>query len=510
MTGSGKSEVIKNKLISNTIYLFLDWFALSIIGFFFWFVAGKFLLPEQYGIVSTSVNLAILVGGASLIGLNFAVWKLVPEYLARKEGGKINSLVKFSLKITLVSNSIIVLIFLIFSSVLSQVLKIPPNAVLMSGAIMFTYSVALQLRFVIYSFQNMKKIAVTDIIGQISKLTISVLLVVFGFKYFGPLIGFLISNIVVILLRVSSIPFKGKADVIDKKSIMTNYALPAFVIGLGWLIFTNGQYILINALKGPEITGVYTVAMVLTSFLVIIPTTLNSALLPITSGLSVENGAKNKQGVLIGIVLRYSLLVTIPLAMLLLLFSQTAILLFSRAEYLSASQFFPLLVLGSLIYGISAIFLDNIYAIGKPKTNRNIVVVMTLIFALLAIPLTHVFSALGTALAYTISATLLTASSYIYLRRKMRLHIPIEGIDKLAISTLVSFGMLYLATNLFPTIVIKLTFACLALIVYALLLFSLRFYTLYDTKILDFFAGKFPVLKKQIMAVRNILYRRVK
>ena len=86
---------LRKKLISNTIYLFLDWFVLTLMGFFYWLVAGKTLLPKEYGIVSTSVNLALVLVGISLLGLNITIQKLIPELLARRERRKINSLIKF-------------------------------------------------------------------------------------------------------------------------------------------------------------------------------------------------------------------------------------------------------------------------------------------------------------------------------------------------------------------------------------------------------------------------------
>ncbi len=496
---------IKDKLISNTIYLFLDWASLSVIGFFFWFIAGKFLLPVEYGIVSTSVNLALLVGSASLLGLHFTVWKLIPEFLGRREHMKINSLIKSSMKFVLISNSIILVTTLMFSSFISSVLKMPVNVLLISVLALFSYSVALQFRYIIYSFQEMKVLAITDIIGQVGKLVISLALILFGFKYFGPLIGFLLGNVIMIILRFRYIPLKLKTGKIDEKSIMLTYAIPAFIITLCWLVFINGQYILITALKGPEVTGIYAVAMVLTSYLVVIPTTLNSALIPITSSLSIESDAKVKQSRLIGLVLRYSLLITIPLAVLLVLFSEPAILIFSRAEYVSASQFIPLLAFASLIQGISGIFLDNIYAVGQPKVNRNILIFGTLIFLLSAGILIHLFSALGSAIAYTISAVFLVLVSYMYLRNKIKLGFPFKGLAKLILSAAFSFGLLYLIMGYVHDFKIRILFALMSCMLYLIVLLPIKFYKDEDIKVLEFFSTKIPIIGKYVVKLQSLL-----
>ena len=500
-----QSIPIGEKLISNTFYLFLDWFALSIIGFFFWFASGKLLLPEAYGIVSTSVNLALLLGGASLLGLHLASWKLIAGYTVRKKNKKIVALTRFSLKFVIISNLVVLAMLFSLSPFLLTILKIPLSVLLLSGAILFSYSIATHFRYIIYGFQDMKKLMITDVMGQLSKLLVSIILTLLGFKFLGPLIGFLFGQVLIILSRIGSIPLKGTGGYIDKKYVMFNYALPGFIVGIGFLVFTNGQYVLLTALRTPEVTGLYTVAMLLTSFLVFVPTTLNSALLPITSQLSVERNAQIRQRKLIQLIIRYSLLMTLPLAILLLMFSKIAILLFSRVEYLSASSFFPVLIIGSVVYGIGGIFLDNIYAIGRPKVTRNIVILMTLTFLALSFPLIHFLSALGSALAYTISAILMTLMSFWYLRKTIHMSLPYYSIIKLLISIIISFGLFYLLMNLVQNIVFRLVLAFLSSLLYLIILVPLKFYTKDDMKILDFLERRIPFLNKQIVKLRDAM-----
>lgn len=505
---------VKDKLISNTIFLFLDWFALTIIGFLFWFVAGKTLLKAELGIVSTSINFALILGGLSLLGLQAAVWKLTPEYLAKRQNNKIISLIRFSLKVMLLSNLIILLILFSLSSYISHILKIPLNVLFITGAILFFISVSNQFYAVIYGFQDMKKVFSTDLFGQLLKLVVSAVLIFLGFKYYGPLIGVLVGFILIallrmkyILLKIKSIPLIDKAVKIDKKSIMFNYALPAFITSTLWLVFTSGQYVLLTALKSPDVTGIYTIAMVLTSMLAIVPTTLNSGLLPITSQLSAEKNAKNKQSYLIGLIFRYGLFITLPIAVLLGLFSKTIILLFSTAEFLSASQFFPLLILASLVYGFGNIFNMNLYAIGKTKVNRNIVIAVTIIFILLAFPFIRLFSALGLALAYFISTLFLALLSFFYLRKFLKLKLPWGNIGRLMISGLISFGLLYAVMSIFHGILIGIIFGCIALLLYLIILLPLKFFTKEDIKILDFIIERSPILNKQIIKLRDLLLK---
>lgn len=499
---------ISRKLISNTIYLFLDWFVYTMIGFFYWFIAGKNLLPEEYGIVSTSVNLAMVLSGVSLLGLNIAVWKLIPEYLSKKQEGKINSLIKFSFKIIILSNIFLLLIFFIFPGNLAALLKIPTSAIFLTGIIILILSLSTQFGMIMYGFQNMKKFLVTDFFGQLTKILISASLIFLGFRFLGPLIGFLIGFLVIAILRFFSIPFKRRrAEKINQKEVMFEYAFPAFISGIAWILFLNGQYVVLTILQNPEITGIFAVAMILTSIITVIPTVLTNALFSIMSQLSINHNANKKQGYLIKLVFRYALFFSLPVAILLVQFSRPVILIFSRSEYLPASQLFPILALAAIIYGCGNIFLSNIYAIGKPKINRNIVILTTLTFLLLAIPLTLKFSALGFCIAYLIAATILASLSFFYIKKYLKIVLFWQPVVKILLSVLVFSIFLYISDIIPFHMIIKFAVVFIGAVSYVLILIPLKFYIKEDVIILQFIAERISVLRKLLLNLSNFILK---
>lgn len=143
---------VGRKLVSNSAYLFIGWFVATIMGFVYWLIAGKLLLPAEYGIVSTAFNLAMIVSGISIIGLGPAVWKLIPEYLVKNRMGKIISLIRFSFKIVLISNLIVLLIFFVFTDFISSITNIPFTAVILTGIMIFLISFSTQSGMIMYGF----------------------------------------------------------------------------------------------------------------------------------------------------------------------------------------------------------------------------------------------------------------------------------------------------------------------------------------------------------------------
>jgi O-antigen/teichoic acid export membrane protein len=496
---------VSKKLISNTTYLFLDWLLVSLIGFFYWFIAGKILPPEEYGIVSTVVNFAAFLSTLSLLGINTALWKLVSEYEAKKEVGKIKSLIRFSYQIILLTNFLILISFLFFNNFISSVLKIPATASILIPFAMFSLTLASISGSIIYAFQNMKLYLSTDLWGVLLKDVLAIFLIFLGFKYFGPIIGFIVCYSLIFVFRSFKICLKGRLSKIDKKEILFEYALPAFVSSLAWSIFSSGQYALLSMIQDTRATGIYTVALIITIPIVALPNTLASALLPILSSLSANLQTKKQQKRLIELVARYSFFFSLPIALFLIIFSKQVIIIFSSEKYLEASNLFPILAIASVIYGLGNVFLSNLYAIGKTKLNRNIVLLTVATFLVLVYPLTKLYSALGMAISYFISILVLSIVSYFYIKKFLNVEMPKKDFMKILVSSLISFTFLYFATKITSGLLISLILVVVAGAIYITLLLLLGFYKREDIKVIEFLANKLPQFKSILYKIISVL-----
>jgi O-antigen/teichoic acid export membrane protein len=496
---------VRKKLISNTTYLFLDWFTLTLLGFFYWFIAGKTLQPEEYGIVSTVVNFAIFLSTLSLLGINTALWKLVSENKAKKDVGKIKSLIKFSYQIILLTNLLILTLFLFFNDFIASTLKIPQSVSILIPFATLSLTLASLSGSIIYAFQKMKLYFLTNIFGALVKVILPIFLIFLGFRYFGLIIGFIVCYYLIFLFRIISIRLKGKYSKIDKKEILFEYALPAFISSLAWSIFSSGQYALLSIIQDTRATGIYTVALIMTIPIIALPNTLSSALLPIVSSLSTNTQTKNQQKRLIELVARYSFFFSLPTALFLIIFSKQVIVIFSSEKYLEASSLFPILAIASVIYGLGNLFLSNLYAVGKTKLNRNIVLLAVVTFLAIVYPLTKLYSALGMAISYFTSILVLSIVSYFYIKKFLSVEMPKKDFIKILISSLISFAFLYLTTKITYGILIDFILLAFAGAIYLFTLALLKFYKREDVKVLEFFEERTPFLKKSIRNLKNFL-----
>lgn len=507
MLSKSKNQHVGSKLISNTVYLFFDWFVIALFSSFFLIILAKNLNPSDVGIISTSINLCIFISGVSALGITTALNKLIPE-IKEKMGLKGSySLVKLSFKPLTISLLITFLILLFSAKEISSFVKIPYSIFLICIFSIIIMPIYDTLGSALYGLQKMKKYFITDLIQNALNLLFAILLIFLGFSFVGPMIGFFLAYLVGLFLRFDLNYFINGKTLSYKKLFF--YATPALISTIAYTLITRGEYIILTILKTTEVTGIFTIGFTITSLIGVIMRIPSSGLFPIISALSVDKKTKKKQGYLIGLVLRYSLFFIMPLSLILMIFSKQAILLFSGPEFLSSTQYFPILILGSILYGIGVTFNTNLYAIGKPKLYRNIMVLTSAIFLSLSILLTYYFSALGLSISYFITMLFQFLASFIYIKRSVELNLFIGDLLKILFSSLVILSILFFIEpfihNLFELATLLLPICLL----YLLLLLFAKFYRIEDVRILKHLGEKIPNIKKYILYVANFIEKRL-
>jgi len=501
---------IKDKLISNATYLFLNWGFNTFFFVLYWIIIGKTFSPAYYGMIAVAIQIATVLSIVSVVGLGRAMTKLIPELVEKKQKNKIKNIISFSFKTTLVSSLTISIFLIVFSTHLSNLIKLNLDVVWLVAISTIVMSFASIFGDIHYGFQNMRKFFLTDLYGWISMVILTFIFINLGLDYYGPILAIVISFLIIFLTRVETQMFKiSKKIIIDKKTIF-EYAFPAFVVSLFSLVFNNSQFIILSSMKTLEITGIFGVAMKIASVISVIPTIFSNALFPIISRLSVDKKSKSTQSYLVSLVFRYSFFIVLPVAVFMIFFSKYIVLLFSTVEYLGAATFLPILVLGGIFLGFGYQLLSSLYAIGKPKEFMYSYSISTLVYLISAITLTYYFSAEGMSFSYLISAFSLLAITFILIKKHLTIKIPIKPFLKTLIGAVILFLFLILVKPLTPNTWIAGIIVIIGGLIYLTTLLKLNFYIEEDIKILDFIIDKTPIFKKQIIMFRDYLSKFVK
>lgn len=505
MTSKSETHPIKNRLISNTFFISLEWAFVSFTSFLYWLIIGKTLPPSDYGIVNIFTNFTVILASFIPLGTSVALFKLIPEYLERKEFGKITSSIRFTIKVIVITTVVISAIIIVFSDFISSIFKLPNPVILLLPISLFGYAIFNHQAQIMLGFQHAKKLALTSAIGYSVKVTISALLILTNMHFFGPIIGFVVSSIMIFLMRINYLLYDKKPSKIDGKKIIITFGLSALVLRIAMLLFNSSPPLILSLFHTPEVVGIFGIAILLANQLHAIPTIFSSALFPITSHLSVIKNTEKRQTHLINLVVRYSLLITLPLLIFIILFSGKLIMLISQEAYLPAKSILPILSIGSIIFGISFIFVRSIYALGKADIHRNIILFSSAIFIFISIPSAYFFSVLGISFAYTISTSVLFITSLIFLKKLIKYSPQWKTIGKLLIANLISLSILYFLSNLAPNIWIGILYTLIIGMFYLILLLFLRFYTKDDITLIKTFSDHIPVGKNLIKIAIRIM-----
>ena len=85
---------MRKKILTDTFYFFLDNSFISIIGYLFFIIIGRMILPEEYGILMTVLALFNILLPLTTLGFNEAIVKFIPSFMDKKRN-KIGSYVRY-------------------------------------------------------------------------------------------------------------------------------------------------------------------------------------------------------------------------------------------------------------------------------------------------------------------------------------------------------------------------------------------------------------------------------
>ncbi len=498
---------IVDKIFLNSSFLILGSIITILLSFIYWSIIGKYLPPHDYGIISTTISLSSFLAVLGIFGFNITIVKLLPEYLEKKQNKKVSSLLNFALKSMLVSSILIGLALVIFSSILSNLINLPRLAILISGAFVVFMSAESFIDSTLRGFQNMKWIPVIDVVGNVLKITVSIILIFLGFGYIGPLFGFISLYLATIIIGIKLIPLPRNSENIDEKQVIFKYSLPEFLTRIVYYIFYSGRTIILNIIAGSALTGIFSLAIILTTPIFMFPGVLLQTIFPLVSQLLARKNSKPILTRIIKHYIRYTLLATLPLSIFLIIFSDQIILLFSNMAYLGTSQLIPIIVVASIVFSFGNIFHRTLYVLGETALYRNIMTLSVLIFLIFAITLTYKISVIGMSYAFLIFSLCFSIFSFLKVRKFIEISLPVLSTSKIVISSGITTIILYSLTSLTNGFIFNVIGSILFAVLYLILLLFLRFFEADDIKLLKAAIDRTPFLKRYSKVLLVLLYK---
>ncbi len=255
-------------------------FALQGVAFFTTPIFTRFLTPEDYGYTSLYTSWLAILSLIEGLQVSGSIGNARLEYGEEKLPKYLSSIMSVS-----TISFIIILIFAsIFHNMLADVMELAPHMVLL--VVVHSFCVFI-INFEIARLDQLKKVEKSTVLSLVQTLLVVILSLTFviiskqdnkaNAKIYGQAIPAIIFGIIIFVL----VYIRGKTvwnkDYIRFCLLLT---LPLIVHGIGHLIFSQSDRIMLQKMQGEASLGIYSVAFSLCSVLSIIYNATNVAWLP--------------------------------------------------------------------------------------------------------------------------------------------------------------------------------------------------------------------------------------
>ncbi len=506
------------RLVKGSTIIFVALIIAGVTGLVLRMFLMRFLTVPDYGLFYLVFVLVSFLALFRELGLNSALAKHIPEFMIKKRFGEIKS----SIAATMLFQSLfalpITLVLFIFSDQIAMAF-----CGTLAGSIVIKFLSLWFFMMVFFhafraSFQGFQD-AVTFAGMEIFYILLTFILVVFSVHVFslgvgGVAFAYLIAALILVIVWLAIFHKKHPKIIKEKIRIkkplirkMWKFALPVFIGGMGALLMTYTDTIMIGIFRDTTQVGYYQAAQPLAYLLSYFPAALGIVLLPITSELWARR-KKKLLGRATHFLMKFSFMIIIPAVFVFMIFPGTVLLSFAgKADYVAAAatlQILTVAIIATTPWGILQCVASGI---GKPIIVTKAVFVMASLNFIGNLVLIPLFGIEGAAMATFISA-LVGLFLILYLMRKfVKFTMPTSSILKMLGAGLLTLLLLF---DLKSTVIISpwwleaIIVVIPSLLFYAALILAMRAINRDDLRLLK---GVVPIPKRLARIIEKFVRR---
>ena len=281
----------KNKNIFSLVLLFLSTFWVGILSYAYHPIMIKYLTLEEFWEFE---SLLAVINLATIITLSISLF-LVKEFAKDSSWKKTKGIINIAFNKLTIVWIIIFILYLLFSPLLQKFLYIESFWVIFLTGLMIplTFSGLYQGAFLQWK-KEFKIISYTNLINPIVKLVIGFILVLFWFKVYGAIWGFIIWVLVYLLARFFIVKNKSKkyiSEDVDEKNLeqeiiadfksQKKQIFQFFLSSIILAILMNIDILFAKHFFEPEIAGTYAWISIIAKFLVFVWMSIETVYYPV-------------------------------------------------------------------------------------------------------------------------------------------------------------------------------------------------------------------------------------
>lgn len=383
-------------VIRSGIWIYLISFSNSLFGFLFWFIISSISGPSTVGYVSAIVSLSSLISSGLSFGVPVSMVKWIGQY--RDEGDRVRGYFWTSLSFMLLAYTLVSLPLLYLGLKGINLMNYEAEGLVIISAFLIS-SISSAFASLFTGLIDTFPYLLASIAGNLAKLVVATYLVAEGFGWIGASLGYLMVNLVVDVAGITY-AFRRISPPLISSSCLADLLRGGLPIWLPSIVAAIGQQLAVISLfgyTGAYESGLFYVAMTLSSFVTGMGSSLMSMMLPYLSGLEEGREDASSRG------LRISLSLTLPIVGTTLIFPDKILSLLG-SEYSSAWAELILMTVSNTLLLISGSITNLLYSRDMFTELLRIGLAMNVPRVVLYAVLVPRLGSIGAALSYLVGS----------------------------------------------------------------------------------------------------------
>ena len=420
------------QLLKGSTYFFIGSVIAAIIAYLTKLVLVRNLSVEDYGLFFAVFTFILIFTIFKDLGLSAGLARFITEYNSKNNKDEIKTIITGAFMMQLIAAGILMIIFWLSSEYLAVNYFKDARAINLLK-IMSLYlplsTIQTNYKSIFQGLKNSKLFSFCQPIFNLSVLILVSLGIYLGINIYSPVLGYLGSF--VLFFIIFSIPvlknfnyfkYKHKNFFLNNKNLLI-FSLPIIFTGVGGLIITYFDTLMLTYFDTLANVGIYNIIYPTALLIVMIGSSIGVILLPILTELWT---LKKKKEIIyvIKTIHKYLMIISIPIILVLMTFSDDLIRIFFGENYLAGVIPFNILLVGALFNIFNAVNNNAIIAFKNPKKLMNIYILGAVLNIILNIILIPKYSLTGAAIASVTSFLVMLVISIFYVKQKINVKSP--------------------------------------------------------------------------------------
>ena len=385
----------------------------KVAGFGLQVLLGRVLGSGAYGLYALGTSVTGIAQSFASLGLNLGVVRYGAMYYGERDDTRVKGTILSALGISLVSSVLVAILLFAFSSVVAQKFFQEPSLtwVLRVFALALPFYVLMGITTAFaQSFRRIDYQQGLTIFNSLVYLGLVSLLFLLGFRLAGAVYGFLVSGVLSAGLGFYFL-WKLFPEVVSNLKPTYNvthlirFFLPVFLSGFSYLFLNYTDRIMLGYFGKASNVGIYNAAATIASQMTIFLGAFVSIFSPTVSDLH-NRGNHKELTSLFAITTKWVFLLTLPLFIILVIFSKSIMLIFGR-EFVSGWIVLVILALAQLVNAGTGPVGMLLQMVGKQDIDFINGIVLALLNIGLDVWLIPIYGMVGAAIATSLALILI-------------------------------------------------------------------------------------------------------